>query len=103
MYDCIFIKIRKYVMFLICIASIRNIDKIVERFASIINVQGLIGNIMTVRSRRKNIVKDTMDLLLNHNNFLRKNYQPSRDKYLESYGVNKKISNFRCRPGQNCN
>jgi hypothetical protein len=74
--------------------SIRNIDKIVERFASIINVQGLIGNIMTVRSRRKNIVKDTMDLLLNHTNFLRKNYQPSRDKYLESYGVNKKISNF---------
>ena len=38
--------------------------------------------------------KDTMDLLLHHNNFLRKNYQPNRDKYLEKFGVNKKISNF---------
>lgn len=74
--------------------SIRNIDKIVERFSSIINIQGLIGNISTVKSRRKNIVKDTMDLLLHHNNFLRKNYQPNRDKYLEKFGINKKISNF---------
>jgi hypothetical protein len=72
--------------------SIRNIDKIIEKFASIINIQGLSGNISVVRSRRKNIVKDTMVLLLHHNNFLRKNYQSNRDNYIESYGVNKKIS-----------
>ena len=74
--------------------SIRNIDKIIERFASIINIQGLIGNMGQVRSRRKGIVKDTMDLLLNHNGFLKKNYQSQRDKYLELFGINKKISNL---------
>lgn len=74
--------------------SIRNIDKIIERFASIINIQGLVGNMGPVRSRRRAIVKDTMDLLLNHNSFLKKNYQMQRDKFIEQYGVNKKISNF---------
>lgn len=74
--------------------SIRNIDKIVERFASIINIQGLIGNTGSIRSRRKGLVKDTMDLLLNHNNFLKKNYQMQREKLITSYGINKKLSNL---------
>jgi len=74
--------------------SIRNIDKIIERFASIINIQGLIGNMNQVRTRRRAIVKDTMDLLLNHNTYLKKNYQMLRDKFLEQFGINKKISNF---------
>jgi hypothetical protein len=74
--------------------SIRNIDKIIERFASIINIQGLVGNMGPIKSRRKAIVKDTLDLLLNHNGYLKKNYQSQRDKFLEHYGINKKISNF---------
>jgi hypothetical protein len=74
--------------------SIRNIDKIIERFASIINIQGLIGNTGSIRTRRKGLVKDTMDLLLNHNNFLKKNYQTQRDKLVASYGINKKLSNL---------
>lgn len=74
--------------------SIRNIDKIIERFASIINIQGLIGNTMSIRTRRKGMVKDTMDLLLNHNGFLKKNYQTQRDKFAASYGINKKLSNL---------
>ena len=74
--------------------SIRNIDKIIERFASIINIQGLIGNSGSVRSRRKGLVKDTMDLLLNHNKFLKKNYQMQRDILATSYGINKKLSNL---------
>lgn len=74
--------------------SIRNIDKIIERFGTIINIQGLIGNTPSIRSKRRGIVKDTMDLLLNHNNFLKKNYQLTRDKYVEEYGVNKKLSNL---------
>ena len=53
--------------------SIRNVDKIIERFATIVNIQGLIGNTGSIRSRRKGLVKDTMDLLINHNNFLKKN------------------------------
>jgi hypothetical protein len=74
--------------------SIRNIDKIVERFASIINIQGLIGNTSTIRSKRKGLVKDTMDLLINHNNYLKKNYQLHREKFATSFGINKKLSNL---------
>jgi hypothetical protein len=74
--------------------SIRNIDKIIERFGTIINIQGLIGNTSSIRSRRKGLVKDTMDLLLNHNSYLKNNYQASREKYVVEYGVNKKLSNL---------
>ena len=75
--------------------SIRSLDKIIDRICSIINFQGLIGSSYTVKSKRKNIVKDTLDIVLIHNNYLKKSsYLTHRDKYTNQFGINKNISNL---------
>jgi hypothetical protein len=75
--------------------SIRSLDKIIDRISSIINIQGLIGSSYTSRTKRKNIVKDTLDMVLTHNNYLKKSsYLTNRDKYIVQFGINKNISNL---------
>jgi hypothetical protein len=75
--------------------SIRSLDKIIDRVCSIINFQGLFGSNYTSRSKRKNVVKDTLDLVLTHNNYLKKAYYlTNRDKYTQQFGINKNISNL---------
>ena len=73
--------------------SIKSLDKIIDRISSIVNFQGLFGFSYTNRSKRKNIIKDTLDLVINHNNYLKKSlYLSNRDKYIKLYGINKNIS-----------
>jgi len=75
--------------------SIRSLDKIIDRISSIINIQGIIGSSYTARTKRKNIIKDTLDILLAHNNYLKKSsYLSNRDKYINLFGINKNISNL---------
>ena len=75
--------------------SIRSLDKIIDRICSIINLQGLIGSSYSSRSKRKNIVKETLDIVLTHNNYLKKSsYLTNRDKYINQFGINKNISNL---------
>jgi hypothetical protein len=75
--------------------SIKSLDKIIDRICSIINFQGLFGSTYTNKSKRKNIIKDTLDIILNHNNYLKKSsYLTNRDKNIKLYGLNKNISNF---------
>ena len=73
--------------------SIKNLDKIIDRISSIINFQGLFGSSYTNKSKRKNIIKDTLDIIINHNNYLKKSsYLSNRDKFTKLYGINKNIS-----------
>lgn len=74
--------------------SIRNIEKIIERLASIFNLQALKGSMYMIRSKRRTIVKDTIDLSTIHNAYLRKNYLSKRDSLIKNYGINKNLSNF---------
>ena len=75
--------------------SIRSLDKIIERISSIINFSDLIGSNYSSRSKRKNIIKDTLDILINHNNYLKNSsYLSNRDKYVHQFGINKNISNL---------
>lgn len=75
--------------------SIKSLDKIIDRISSIINFQGLFGSSYTNRSKRKNIIKDILDIIIEHNKYLKKtSYYPNRDKYIKSYGINKNISNI---------
>ena len=73
-------------------ASIRNLDKIIERLSSIYNIQGLTGNL--TKNNRKVIVKNTIDLVLMHNIYLKKTYLSIRESELIKYGINKNMSNF---------
>jgi hypothetical protein len=75
--------------------SIRSLDKIIDKICSIINFQGLIGSNYTSRSKRKNIVKDTLDAVMIHNNYLKKSsYLSNRDRETQLFGINKNISNL---------
>ena len=68
--------------------------KIIEKISSIVNIHGLTGNSYNVRSKRKTVVKDSIDIILNHNLFLKNNYLSNRDKSLVEYGLNKTLSNL---------
>jgi hypothetical protein len=73
--------------------SIKSLDKIIDRVSSIINFQGLFGSSYTNRSKRKNIIKDTLDIVIYHNLYLKKSsYLTNRDKFIKLYGINKNIS-----------
>lgn len=74
--------------------SIRNIDKIIERIASIFNLQSLKGSMYMIRTKRRNIVKDTIDIATVHNAYLRKHYLSKRETIIKNYGINKNLSNF---------
>ena len=67
--------------------SIRNTDKIIERMASIYNLQGLKGSSYTIKGKRRNVVKDTIDILVAQYYNLKKNYHNKRDEYLKRFGI----------------
>jgi len=74
--------------------AIRNIDKLIEKISSILVIHGFTGQVYSNRSNRKVIMKDTIDIILNHNVFLKSSYLSKRDKNLDRYGLNKILSNL---------
>lgn len=74
--------------------SIRSIDKLIDRLASITNMNFLVGKSFRMKNDvRMRIVKDVVDTVLNHNTNL-KTYFKERLTHLESYGVSKNLTNL---------
>lgn len=74
-------------------SSIRNIEKLVDRVASISNIRTLTGTSTTIKNRIGKVVKDTIDLLLVHNARLKDIYK-ERSQKISAYGINKELSNL---------
>jgi len=74
--------------------AIRNIDKLIEKISSILNIHGFSGHMYMNRSNRKAVMKDSVDIIFNHNVFLKNFYLSKRDKNLEKYKINKTLSNL---------
>ncbi len=74
-------------------ASIRNIEKDIDRIASIANIRSLSGTSTAIRMRVRHIVKDTIDLLLIHNTNLKTIYKERTEK-ISVYGLNKDLTNL---------
>lgn len=74
-------------------ATIKNLEKIVERIASISNINTLIGSSNTIKTRIMRIVKDAIDLILVHNLNLKEIYK-ERHETLDKYGISKDLTNF---------
>ena len=69
--------------------SISNIDKIVERLASILNIIIYVGNLHSNKISRRNIVKNIIDLIKLQNDNSNKPYNINRSKRITSkYGIN---------------
>jgi hypothetical protein len=76
--------------------TIRNLEKIIDRIASIANVTYFLehGNKKEAKSRKRGLIKDVIDLLLIHNKNLKNIYKSRNDKVASLYNVNKDLSNL---------
>jgi hypothetical protein len=62
--------------------SIRSIDKFIEKIALVSNIQYFMGSSPTIKSRRKLVIKDTIDIVLNNNTILKKFYKKQKLKLI---------------------
>lgn len=75
-------------------SSIRNIDKLLERIAVIANVPYFMGSSLSIKWRRKAVIKDVIDLLLLNNSLLKKNFKERNELATKTYGVSRDLSNL---------
>lgn len=73
---------------------IRNVDSLINRIAENINIPYLVGSSLTYKINRTTMVKDTIDLVLLNNAFLRKNFKERNEKATKIYGINRDLSNL---------
>ena len=74
--------------------SIKNIDKIIEKVATVSNILHLTKGSVNVKSKRKLIVKSTIDLILNNYKRLKKISKERKIASAKSYGINENLSNL---------
>jgi hypothetical protein len=74
-------------------SSIRNLEKTVERFANIFKINSLVGGSNSIKIKIRQIIKDTIDLVLIHNINLKQIYK-QRMNNLTLYGINKDLTNL---------
>lgn len=74
--------------------TIRNIEKNIEKFAYSMDLNTLIGNESVVKIRRRSIIKDIIDVLLIHTEWLKKQPKNRIELYSKKYGINKDLTNL---------
>lgn len=75
-------------------SSIKILDKIIEKVASITNISYLIGSTTTTKWKRKAIVKNVIDTVLLNNSYLKHKFKDRNEKASRLYGINRNISNL---------
>lgn len=71
--------------------TIRQMDKIIEKIASISNILHLTKGTVNVKSKRKMIIKNAIDIINIHNKKIKEKKEIKSEK---KYGTNKNYSNF---------
>jgi hypothetical protein len=74
--------------------TIRNIDRYIEKIALITNIPYFIGFNYTIRSRRKLLVKDCIDIIIQNNIKLKKHIKQYNELSTQTYGIRKELSNL---------
>lgn len=74
--------------------TIRNMDKMVEKVATVSNIVYFMGDSFNSRWNRNRIVKDVIDFLTTHSRNMEDIYKQRNEKATERYGVDKNISNM---------
>lgn len=72
--------------------TIKNIEKNLERIAYLLNISIYTGNTPVVKLRRKMIIKDTIDMILLHTDWLKKQQNDRIINYSKKYGINKEFT-----------
>jgi hypothetical protein len=74
--------------------SIRSIDKFIEKIGLISGIPYFVGSNPTVKSRRKLLVKDAIDIIIANNYILKKNLKDRNELSAKLYGINRNYSNI---------
>ncbi len=74
--------------------TIRNIEKNIEKICYMMNLNYYIGNTPTIKLRRKLIIKDVIDIILIHTDYLKKQPKDRIEKAVEIYNINKDLTNL---------
>lgn len=74
--------------------TIRNIEKYVEKIANVSNIPHLDKASANVKWKRKAIVKDAIDILINNNQKLKKTFKERNENASKLYGINRDLSNL---------
>lgn len=74
--------------------TIRNIDKYIEKIALITSIPYFTGTNPTVKSRRKLVVRDAIDIILANNIKLKKILKERNEIANKIYGINRSFSNL---------
>lgn len=84
-------KIPKYAKYT---RTIRNIEKNVEKFAFIVNLNNYLGSSAVIKLRRKMVVKDSIDLILIHTDYLKNQPKDRITNFSKKYGINPDLTNL---------
>jgi len=74
--------------------TIRNIEKNIEKFAYSLDIISYLGNTPVVKLKRKMIIKDIIDLILIHTEWLRLQPKNRIEQSSQKYGINKEYTNL---------
>ena len=73
---------------------LRGVDKFIDKIANISGIQYYTGVTYTSKSRRKTLVKDTIDLILLNNQSFKKIYDERNAEATKLYNINRNLSEF---------
>lgn len=74
--------------------AIRNMDRIIEKIATIVHIPYLVGSNMGVKEKRKPIIKNAIDIINYNNKMLKKDYV-ERNKIADKlYGISRNLSDL---------
>jgi len=74
--------------------TIRNIEKNIEKFAYSADILTYLGNTPVTKLRRKMIIKDVIDLILIHTEWLRSQPKDRIEQSNKKYGIGKELTNL---------
>lgn len=74
--------------------TIRNLDKIIERIASICNITYFLGTGTSIVWRKRGVIKNVIDMLLIHNKNMRKIYKERKNRTAAAYGIDSEMTSF---------
>lgn len=72
--------------------SIKIMEKNIEKVASSVGISFFVGNSVTVKWRRKAIIKNTIDMVTQNNQLLSKVFKERNENKTKMYGVSKSLS-----------
>ena len=74
--------------------TIRNLEKNIEKICYTLNLSYYLGNTPIIKLRRRMVMKDILDLIFIHTEYLKKNFESRKKINAETYNIHKDLTNL---------